>query len=253
VPGNEVKARLAAGGRAIGLMCFEFLTTGVVRVAAASGAEFVLLDMEHSGYGVDAMRGVLAAARPCPIPTLVRPPGSTRAAISGVLDLGAAGVMLPMVESADQARQICDYARYPPEGSRGVKAYLADEIHADGLPATLAQANRDVLVIAQIETATGVDHVEEIAAVPGIDVLLIGHFDLTTSLGAPGAFGSPPHAAAVKRVMEAAAANGKPVGSLANDVEHAQRLLDEGYRLIVLGDVMVFGQALRRELESLRS
>jgi 2-keto-3-deoxy-L-rhamnonate aldolase RhmA len=253
VPGNEVKATLAAGGRAIGLMCFEFLTTAVVRVAAAAGAEFVLLDMEHSGYGVDAMRGVLAAARSSSIPTLVRPPGSGRAAISGVLDLGAAGVMLPMVESAEQARQVCDYARYPPEGSRGVKAYLADEIHADGLPATLAQANRDVLVIAQIETSTGVEHVDEIAAVSGIDVLLIGHFDLTTSLGVPGAFGSPPHAAAVQRVMDAAAANGKPVGSLANDVDHARRLLEGGYRLLVLGDVMVFQEALRAQLAWLRA
>jgi 2-keto-3-deoxy-L-rhamnonate aldolase RhmA len=253
VRGNDVKARLAAGGTAIGLMCFEFVTTGVTRVAAVAGADFVLLDLEHSGYGLDAMRGVLAAARAGSIPTFVRPAGSSRPAISGILDLGADGVMLPMVESAEQARRICDYARYPPEGSRGVKAYLADEVHADGLGATLADANRHVLVIAQIETAAGVDHVEEIAAVPGIDALLIGHFDLTTSLGAPGAFGSEAHSAAVARVMHAAAANGKPVGSLANDVDHAQRLLGEGYRLIVLGDVMVFGQALRRELESLRS
>jgi 2-dehydro-3-deoxyglucarate aldolase/4-hydroxy-2-oxoheptanedioate aldolase len=207
--------------------------------------------MEHSGFGVDTMRNVLAASRASSIPAFVRPPDSTRPAISGILDLGADGLMLPMVESAEQARRIVEYARYPPEGSRGVKAYLPDDIVGGGLAATLAHANREILVIAQVETAAGVEHVEEIAAVDGIDMLFIGHFDLTTSLGDPGAFMSPPHAAAVDRVMAAAAAVSKPVGSLANDLDDARNLLDRGFRMIVLGDLAVFQIALRSSLEAL--
>jgi 2-keto-3-deoxy-L-rhamnonate aldolase RhmA len=249
---NEVRARLQRGETVIGLMCFEFVTEGMARVAAAAGAAFVLFDMEHSGFGTETMRGVLAAARASPIPSFVRPPDSTRPSISGLLDLGAGGVMLPMVESAGQARQICDYARYPPAGSRGVKAYLADEIEPEGLAATFARANRETLVIAQIETAAGVEHVEEIAAVDGIDMLFIGSFDLTTSLGEPGAFWGPAHTAAVGRILAAADAVGKPVGSLANDVDDARQLLGRGFRCVVFGDLAIFQIALRADLAALR-
>ena len=145
-----------------------------------------------------------------------------------MLDLGALGLMIPMVESADQARRIVDYARYAPAGSRGVAVYHADDVEPEGLPATLAKANREIVLMAQIETVAGVEHVEEIAAVDGIDLLWIGHFDLTTSLGTPGAFWNDAHTAAVERVMRAAAAAGKPVGSLANDVADARRLLAHG-------------------------
>ena len=123
--------------------------------------------------------------------------------MSLTLDLGALGLMIPMVESAAQARQIVDYARYAPVGSRGVAVYYADDIEPEGLPATLAKANREVVLMPQIETVAGVEHVEEIAAVDGVDVLWIGHYDLTTSLGTPGAFWNEAHTAAVERVFAA--------------------------------------------------
>ncbi len=245
---NDVRRALDAGESTIGLMVFEFGTTGVARMARSAGADYVLYDMEHSGWTPETMKVLLETARAAGIAPFVRVRDSARSSVSLLLDLGALGLMIPMVESAEQARRIVDYARYAPAGSRGVGVYHADDIEPEGLPATLAKANREVVLMAQIETVAGVGQVEAIAAVEGIDVLWIGHFDLTTSLGSPGAFWNEAHTAAVERVLAAAAAVGKPVGSLANDAADARRLLAMGFRAIALGDSPLFGAALTSAL-----
>jgi 2-keto-3-deoxy-L-rhamnonate aldolase RhmA len=249
---NDVRRALAAGESPIGLMVFEYGTTGVARMARSAGADFVLYDMEHSGWTTETVKVLLETARAAGITPFVRVPDSRRGSVSLLLDLGALGLMIPMVESAAQAREIVEYARYAPAGSRGVAVYHADDIEPDGLPATLAKANREVLLMAQIETVAGVENVEEIAAVDGIDLLWIGHFDLTTSLGTPGGFWDQAHTGAVDRVLAAGAAAGKPVGSLANDVADARRLLEQGFRPIVLGDSPVFAGALTSALAAVR-
>jgi 2-keto-3-deoxy-L-rhamnonate aldolase RhmA len=248
---NPVKAKLAAGQTILGLMCFEFSTSGVARLADAAGADFVMFDMEHTGWGMDTLRQLLAAARGTGVTSLVRVPGAQRQFVSPVLDLGALGVMVPQMESADDARRLVEFARFHPGGTRGVGVYYPDAM-PDGLAAALELANREQLLIAQIETAAGVEAAHQIAAVDGIDLLWIGHFDLTTSLGVPGEFGHPLHAAAVERGFAAAAAAGKPVGALATSVADAQALLGQGYRALVYGDSLLFTSALQEAVGALR-
>jgi 2-keto-3-deoxy-L-rhamnonate aldolase RhmA len=248
---NPLRARLAEGRSLVGLMCFEFSTSGVARLAAAAGADFILFDMEHTGWSIETMRQLLAASRGSGVTPLVRVSGSERHLVSRPLDLGALGVMVPMTESAEQARQLAEFARFPPAGSRGVGVYYPDDL-AEGLAASLARTNREQLLIAQIETAIGVENAHEIAAVEGVDMLWIGHFDLTTSLGIPGEFGHPRHTAAVERVFAAATAAGKPVGSLATSVADARDLLSKGYRAVVYGDSLLFTDALRQAVAGLR-
>ena len=248
---NPLKAKLGRGETIIGLMCFEFSTSGIARLADAAGADFVLFDMEHTGWGMETVRQMLAAAHGTGMTPLVRVPAAQRQFVSPALDLGALGVMAPMVESADDARRLVEFARFEPDGTRGVGAYYPDAM-PDGLAAALALANREQVLIAQIETAAGAEAAHEIAAVDGIDLLWIGHFDLTTSLGTPGAFGDPAHAAAVERVFAAAAAAGKPVGTLATSVDDARQLLRQGYGAIAYGDSLVFTGALREAVGALR-
>jgi 2-keto-3-deoxy-L-rhamnonate aldolase RhmA len=250
---NDVRRALDAGESPIGLMIFEFGTTGLARMARSAGADFVLYDMEHSGWSPETLKVLFETARAAGVTPFARCRDSQRSSVSLTLDLGALGLMIPMVESAEQARQIVDYARYAPVGSRGVAVYYADDIEPEGLPATLAKANREVVLMPQIETVAGVEHVEEIAAVDGVDVLWIGHYDLTTSLGTPGAFWNEAHTAAVQRVFSAAAAVGKPVGSLANDAADARRLLAMGFRVIALGDASVIGGALTSAFADVRA
>ena len=251
MPENPLKAKLAAGETILGLMCFEFSTSGIARLADAAGADFVMYDMEHTGWGMDTMRQLLAVTHGARVTPLVRVSGAQRHLVSPVLDLGALGVMVPQIESADEARRLVEFARFQPDGTRGVGVYYPDAL-PDGLAAGLALANREQLLIAQIETAAGVEAAHEIAGVDGIDLIWIGHFDLTTSLGAAGDFGNPRHTAAVEQVFAAAAAAGKPVGALATSVEDARSLLVQGYRAVVYGDAMVFTSALRDSLDALR-
>jgi 2-keto-3-deoxy-L-rhamnonate aldolase RhmA len=249
---NAIKRTLEAGGTVLGMMCAEFSTTGISRVVDAAAADFVLFDMEHTGWSIETIKGLLAASRGSRCTPLVRVSTLERHLISRPLDLGALGVMVPMVESAEQARRIVDLARFPPQGSRGVGVYYPDEIESTGLPDTLEHMNANQFLIAQIETVAGVEHAAEIIAVDGIDILWIGHFDLTTSLGVPGQFGHPLHVEAVDRVFAAANAVGKPVGTMANDVDDAGALLARGYRAVMFCDVMLFTASLRDAVSAVR-
>ena len=232
---NQVKRTLADGGAAVGLMVFEFGTAGVARMARAGGAEFVLYDMEHTGFSPETLKTLLDSARAAQLTPFARVRDARRVSVSQILDLGAMGIMVPMVESAEQAREVVSYARYAPDGTRGVAVYHADDIEPDGLPATLAKANREVLVIVQIETAAGVERCEEIAAVPGVDVLWLGHFDLSNFLGIPGQFASAQFQDAVRRIAAAAKKHGKAAGYMAAGAALGREYLGHGFRMIATG------------------
>lgn len=252
---NTVKRVLAAGGVALGTMVFEFSTTGIARIVAAAGAEFVIFDLEHTGWSIETARLLLATARAAEIVPLVRAPAIQYHLLARPLDVGALGLMVPMVESADQARAIVAAAKYPPEGRRGAAFGLAhDDYIAGGAIAKMASANQETLLIAQIETAAGVEAAEAIAATPGIDVLWVGHNDLTNSLGIPGQFEHPRYRDAVERVLAACAAHDKSPGILAGSVAQARDFLGQGFRCVAYGgDLWLYGQALRSGLAAIRA
>src|SRR5690606_37358428 len=140
--------------------------------------------------------------------------------ISRPLDVGAMGIMVPMVESVEQARLITQSVKYSPEGARGAAFTISHDNYEGGsVPDKMAEANLTTMVIAQIETAAGVESCEAIAAVDGIDCLWVGHFDLSISMGIPGQFDHPDFVAAISRVAQAAEARGKSAGVMASDLE----------------------------------
>ncbi len=250
---NPVKRALADGGVVIGTMVTEFATPGIARLAAGAGAEFVLFDLEHTGYDVERMRGVLAAAEASRVVPFLRVPDADYHFVSRGLDIGAMGLMVPSVESADEARAIAEAARFPPVGRRGFGLLLLrDEFEPDGLSATLRKVNEATMTLVQIETAAGVERVDEIAAVDGIDVLWIGHFDLTASLGIPGDFADARYTDALERVLAAGRAHGKPVGMVAGSVEEGTQPLERGFQLLAYGiDLLVYQDALRAGIDAL--
>src|SRR5262245_20375641 len=169
---NRVKQKLESGGVSIGTMVFEFATTGIGRITAQAGAEFVIFDMEHTGFSVETTRTLIACCPSDTIVPMVRVPATEYHFIARVLDMGAVGVMVPMVESAEQALRIVQSAKYPPVGRRGAAFGVAHDGYSSGdIVAKIASANREMLIIAQIETAAGLRNVEQIAATDGIDVL----------------------------------------------------------------------------------
>jgi 2-dehydro-3-deoxyglucarate aldolase/4-hydroxy-2-oxoheptanedioate aldolase len=233
-------------------MVFEFNTLGMPRILAVAGADFALIDLEHTGWGIEGVRPLLAAARAEAVATIARVQGSARHLISPALDAGAAGVMVPMIGDAIEAARVVHVARFAPNGGRGFGLLYPDQL-ADGVAAAIERAEAETLVILQIETTSGVDHVEEIAFTPGVDVLWVGQFDLTVSMGIPGAFDDPRLREAEDRVVAACSDAGIAAGILVADVETARSMLDRGFRMIALGsDIDLYGRALRNGLEALR-
>jgi 2-keto-3-deoxy-L-rhamnonate aldolase RhmA len=185
---------------------------------------------------------------------MVRVPAIEYHFIARVLDMGAMGVMAPMVESAAQAKALVSAAKYPPTGRRGAAFGVAHDDYAGGdIVEKIRTANSETLLIAQIETATGVRDVQDIAAVEGIDVLWIGHFDLSNSLGIAGQFDHPQFQEAVAEVLAACQQHGKTPGFMASDIAGGQRLLDQGFRMLSYsGDLWIYQTALREGVEALQ-
>jgi len=253
---NLLKRRLAEGGIAVGTMVFEFRTPAMPAICAAAGADFVLFDQEATGCSIETVATLMAAARGVDVAALVRVPTTQPHLLTRPLDVGAAGLMVPMVESRAQAEAIVAATKYPPEGSRGVISGLAasDYLAGEDIPTALRSANSETLVIAQIESGPGVDHVEEIADVDGIDVLWLGHLDLTVSLGVPGEFDNQVFTRAVERILAAARASGKAAAAKVGSVAEAQRRLAQGFRCVSYGDdVRLFREGLRAGVEAVRS
>jgi 2-keto-3-deoxy-L-rhamnonate aldolase RhmA len=252
---NRVKQTLTAGGFAIGTMVFEFSTTGIGRIAAAAGAEFVIFDMEHTGWSVETIRMLIATTRAADTVPMVRVPATQYHLLSRPLDVGAMGLMVPMVEDAEQARLIVRSAKYTPDGARGTAFVIShDDFQPGDVDAKMRRANDEGLLIAQIETARGVENVDAIAAVPGIDVLWIGHFDLTASLGIPAQFDHPRFSEAVARVVDACERHGKTAGIMASSVPNAHDWIGRGFRAVAYsGDLWIYAQALAEGIGAVRA
>ncbi len=243
---NHAKRTLAAGGVSVGTMVFEFSSTGIGRIVAASGADFVVFDMEHTGWSIETIRMLMATTRAADTVPMVRVPATQYHLLSRPLDVGSMGLMVPMVEDEAQARLIVQSAKYPPLGGRGCAFGVAHDDYAAGdVLGKMTSANEEGMLIAQIETKRGVDNVDAIAAVDGIDCVWIGHFDLTASLGIPAQFDHPDFQRAVDRVVDAGNRHGKAVGIMASGVANAQDWLNRGCRALAYsGDLWIYGQAL---------
>ena len=233
---TSLRARAMAGDTVLGAMVFEFFTPGIAQLLALAGAEFVLYDMEHAGLGYETLKVQCAHCRGLAIAPMARVPRGEYHFLARALDVGAEGVMIPMVESGPQARAIVEATRYPPMGRRGAAFGFAHDHYAPGPPsAKIAAANAQVLVIAQIETERGLDQVEAIAAVPGIDVLWVGHFDLTNFLGIPGQFEHPIYRQALTRIVAAGRAHGKGLGFMPVDAKLAAQYRALGFNMLGAG------------------
>lgn len=251
---NPVKHRLTQGGAAFGAMVFEFFTPGIAQIVRAAGAEFLLYDMEHSGAGIDIIKQQMAWCRGIGLVPLVRVPAAQYHFIARVLDAGAMGVMVPMVESAVQAAEIVSATRYPPKGVRGAGFGMAhDDYEGGSVAEKIAAILARTQVIVQIETPKGVAAVDEIAAVDGVDVVWLGHFDLTNFMGIPGQFSHPDYLKAVDAILGSARRRRKVAGFMAMDDAWARDYYAKGFRMMAVGpDQGLFQQGLSRGLGVLR-
>jgi 2-keto-3-deoxy-L-rhamnonate aldolase RhmA len=171
----------------LGHFIVEFATPGIGHIMKNAGCEFVLFDREHSGFGFETVKSAIRYFEAAGIAPIVRVPSKEYHHIARACDMGAEGIMLPMVGNAKEARAILDCMKYHPEGKRGVALGVAHDAYTGGaVPKKLAAANEKTTLFCQIETAEGVKNADAIAAVDGVDCVWVGHFDLSVSLGIPG-------------------------------------------------------------------
>jgi 2-dehydro-3-deoxyglucarate aldolase/4-hydroxy-2-oxoheptanedioate aldolase len=252
---NPIKHQLASGGTSLGSMIFEFFTPGMPRLLKNAGAEYAMYCMEHTGASYETLKPQFALCRALGVVPLVRVPGTEYDFIARALDCGALGVMVPLVDDAEQARFIVSCTRYPPEGRRGAAfGFAHDDYQGGDVIEKMRVIHARTLVIAMIETARGLQNVEAIAAVPGINVLWLGHFDLTNFLAIPGNFSHPRYREAVKRIVAAAQKNRKAAGYMAADEALGSEYLGHGFRMIATGtDQGMLQAAIQRNIGAWRS
>ncbi|MEV7609735.1 aldolase/citrate lyase family protein [Microbacterium sp. NPDC089320] len=216
----------------------------VTEVAAGSGLDWLLIDMEHSANTLESTLLQLQVVAAYPITPVVRVPVNDVVAIKQVLDLGAQNLIVPMVSSADEARAAVAATRYPPEGVRGVGSALARSARWNRVDGYLHDSAHHTSLTVQIETAAGVEAAAEIAAVDGVDAVFVGPSDLSASMGLLGQQTHPDVVAAVERVFAAVRAAGTPVGVNAFDPSAADAYIAAGADFVAVGaDVAMLARA----------
>lgn len=212
-------------------------------IVAGSGIDWVLIDQEHGPNDLGTTLTQLQVVAAYPVTPVVRVPSHDPVTIKQVLDLGAQTLLVPMVSSADQARELVRAVHYPPRGIRGVGSALARSARWNRVDGYLTDAAEHVSLFVQIETAEGVDAAAEIAAVDGVDGVFVGPSDLAASMGVIGQQTHPDVVANVHRTFEAVRAAGRPVGVNAFDPAMARSYLDAGASFVLVGaDVAILAR-----------
>ena len=209
--------------------------TTVAEISAGAGFDWLLIDTEHGPFALGDVLAHLQAVAPYPVSPIVRPVEGSAAEIKRLLDIGAQTLLVPMVNNAEQARDIVAAAKYPPEGYRGLGTSMARAANWNRDGDYLKTANDQICVIVQIETLAGVENIEEIVAVDGVDAVFIGPSDLSAAMGHIGQPGHPEVVATIERCFTVIQQAGKQAGVLAVTKELVARYVQQGARFIGVG------------------
>jgi 2-dehydro-3-deoxyglucarate aldolase/4-hydroxy-2-oxoheptanedioate aldolase len=250
LPDRSFRALLQQGRPLVGTVV-TMPSPAVAEVLSTVGYDWLFVDGEHGPLGIAAVTGILQAAQHrCSC--LVRIPALEEVWVKRVLDAGADGLIAPLVNSAEAARRVVAWSKYPPEGRRSVGGGRA---HGYGctFDRYLRTANERVAVIIQIEHVDGARRIEAILDVDGIDAVFIGPYDLSGSLGIPGRIGDPGVQMHIDNVRDACLARGKPLGIFTADTEAARSYIAQGFVLLAVGaDAVHLGQAAEASLEQVQ-
>jgi 2-dehydro-3-deoxyglucarate aldolase/4-hydroxy-2-oxoheptanedioate aldolase len=240
-----MKQKLQRGEVVFGQMILELFTPGVAPILANAGLEFVIYDMEHGRCDIQLLSEMITSCRGTGLVPIARVPDVYSFPLSRVLDIGARGVMIPRVETAEQMRDAIAQLKYAPQGRRGVALGLAHDNYQPRPDTYFAQANQDTLVIAIIETARALENLDQIVSTPGLDIAWMGHYDLTVSLGIPAQFSHPQFLGAMDALLASCAKHDVAAGFLPANPHDTAHWIRKGFRAISIGsDVGVFSRAL---------
>ncbi|MGK2850274.1 MAG: HpcH/HpaI aldolase family protein [Candidatus Limnocylindrales bacterium] len=232
---TDLRTRIRAGETLIGSFA-DLASPLAAELLGQAGFDWTVLDLEHGESTEADLLAMLYAVGTTPMTAVVRVPSAERLRVGRALDLGAAGIMLPQLQSIEGVREAVSYLRYPPVGQRGVALRTrGGGMGSLGHPDVARVVNERIVGIVQIESAGTVADADAIAALDEVDVLFVGPADLSHNLGVPGRFDDPTYLAALRTVLDACSNHGKAAGILIYDAAVLARHLDLGFRFIGLG------------------
>ena len=245
-PANPFKAAIAEPGARIGLW-LGLADPYAAELCATAGFDWLLIDGEHGPNDLRSMLAALQAVAPYPVHPVLRIPQGDTALIKQLLDIGAKNLLVPMVDTAEQARALVSATRYPPLGIRGVGSAVGRASQWSARTDYLDIADAEVCLLVQAETVAALSNLAQICAVDGIDGVFIGPADLAASMGHRGRPGHPEVQAAIETAMRTIVASGKAAGTLTSDPKLARRYLELGCSFVAVGvDVLLYAGAARR-------
>ena len=247
---SDLRKRIQAGELVLGTI-LSLNSPDVAEILSGIGFDWLFIDAEHSTLDPHHLQAIFQATGDS-IPCVVRLPALDEIVVKKTLDAGAAGLLVPQVHNAGQVEQLVKWGRYYPEGSRGLGFGRAQGY---GLKVSeyLQTANKSILLSVQAESAEAVKNIEAIVQVQGLDAVLVGPYDLSTSMGLPGQVDHPDVKAAIQHVADVCHQAGMPIGIFGLTANAVQPYIDQGFKFIVVGaDTFLLGTAARQLLEQLR-
>lgn len=249
---NPFKAGLARGETQLGLW-LSSTSSYLAEIAATSGYDWLLIDGEHAPNTVQDLYHQLQAIAPYRSQPVIRPVEFQQALIKQVLDIGARTLLVPMIDTAEQARALVAATRYPPTGTRGVGAGVARAARWGRVENYMARANDELCLLIQAESKTAIDNLDALLEVEGVDGIFIGPADLSASLGYPDNAAHPEVQQIIEQSIRRICKAGKAAGFLAVDIAMAQRAISWGANFVAVGvDTMLYTDALDRRLAQFR-
>lgn len=238
----------------LGNFIVEFATPGIGHILKAGGCNFAFFDMEHSGFSFETLKSAIRYFEAAGIATIVRVPALETDMLARACDMGAEGLMAPMISTVAQAQAMVDAVKYFPQGKRGVGLQMAhDNYRGAPVADALANSNDRTGILCLIETAEGANNADQIAAIPAVDCLWVGHFDLSVSLGIPGNFGHPKFIEAMDKIISATKKHGKSLGRLVANTEQAISCYKQGFDFICYsGDIWILRDGLAAATQTIR-
>ena len=234
----RLKEKLRAPDARLGAAICTIPSATVPQALAASGLDAVIIDLEHGAVDYGSAHAMIAATAGTDCAPLARVAENVDSQVKRILDLGAEGIVFPLIRTVEDAQRAVDSLRYPPRGTRGFGPFIAQSRWQSSLPSFQADTEAQLICCLLIETVEAVENIEAICQVEGIDILVPAAFDLSTSLGVSGQFDHPVFVAALARIEAAAMAAGLPLCGNAMAAEQAEVQFSRGYRMVAGFDIL---------------
>lgn len=245
---NRLKRMLKEGKTAFGSFA-ACNSPDLIEIMGITGMDFVIIDTEHGPMSIESTQNLIRAAELRGMTPITRVTEGSESTILRSLDVGAHGIQVPQVNTKDKAQKIVEYAKYFPIGSRGLAMPRAADYGAMNALEYLERSNKETLIVTHCENKQCLEELDAIAAIPEIDVIFLGPFDMSQSLGIPGQVNHQMINDAAKKVVDVCRTHGKAAGIFVGDGEQAKRRAAEGFQYVVIGlDITLFSKICKQEL-----